>query len=235
MLGIYLKEMRAYLVSPIPYVLVFIFAIFMSWWFFDPGEFFLVNVASMHSFFGVIPWVFILLVPALSMRLWSEEARGGTLEMLLTLPVKPWKLVGGKFLSAWTLLLFCLVATLPIPVTVSILGDLDWGPVIGGYLGALLLGGALLALGVWISALTTHQIVGFLIAAVVALVLVLMNYLATRVGGALGEAFEQISVASRFESMGRGVLDFRDILYFVSFILFFLYMNAMAVENRRYR
>ena len=164
MLSVYRKEMRSYLTSPIPYVLVIIFTVFMAWWFFFLDDFFLYRQARMESFFGVLPWVFIFLVPAISMRLWSEESRGGTLETLLTLPVRSWQIVLGKFLAAWTLLLFCLVATLAIPITVANLGDLDWGPVVGGYLGALLLGGALLALGVWVSALTAHQIVAFLVA-----------------------------------------------------------------------
>lgn len=235
MLSVYRKEMRSYLVGPIPYVLAIIFSAYMAWWFFFLGDFFLYREARMENFFGVLPWVFIFLVPAISMRLWSEEARGGTLEVLLTLPVKSWQIVLGKFLAAWTLLLFCLVATLAIPITVSNLGDLDWGPVIGGYLGALLLGGALLAMGVWVSALTAHQIVAFLVAGVFSFVLVVLGFVAARVGGDLGTACAQISVASRYDSLGRGVVDLRDILYFVSFMGFFLYLNAVTVENGRYR
>ncbi|MFV1959425.1 MAG: ABC transporter permease subunit, partial [Planctomycetota bacterium] len=165
---VYRKEMRAYLVSPIPYVLIIIFTAFMGWWFFDSRGFFLMRRASMETFFGISPWIFLFLVPAISMRLWSEESRAGTLEALQTAPVRSWQLVGGKFLSAWTLLLICLVATLPVPITVAILGDLDWGPVIGGYLGMMFLGAALLGLGLWISSLTNHQIVAFLITAVIA-------------------------------------------------------------------
>lgn len=235
MMSIYRKEMRAYLVSPIPYVLVMIFTAFMAWWFFFFRDFFVYRSASMDSFFAVIPWVFIFLVPAISMRLWSEEVRGGTVETLMTMPVSSWQLVGGKFLSAWSLLLLCLVCTLPVAITVSAIGNLDWGPVVGGYLGTLLMGGALLSLGLWISSLTGHQIVAFLVTAVLAFVLVVMNLLAGQVGGSLSAVFERLSVAARFESMGRGVIDFRDVLYFVCFTLFFLYLNAVTVENRRYR
>lgn len=235
MLSVYRKEMRSYLTSPIPYVLIVIFTVFMAWWFFFLGDFFLYRQARMENFFGVLPWVFIFLVPAISMRLWSEEARAGTMETLLTLPVTSTQVVVGKFLAAWTLLLFCLVATLAIPITVSNLGALDWGPVVGGYLGALLLGGALLAMGVWVSALTAHQIVAFLVAGVLSFVLVILGLVASRVGGFLGGAFEQLSVASRYDSLGRGVVDLRDLLYFVSFMGFFLYLNAVTVENGRYR
>jgi len=235
MRSVYRKEMRAYLVSPIPYVVAFIFTAFMAWWFFFLNDFFLYRQATMDRFFVILPYVFIFLVPAISMRMWSEEARAGTLETLLTMPVKSWQLVLGKFLSAWTLLFFCLLLTFPVPLTVSLLGDLDWGPVLGGYLGALLLGGALLALGVWISALTAHQIVAFLLAGILAFVLVILGFVASRVEGGLANFLEQLSVSSRYESMGRGVVDLRDILYFVCFTGFFLYLNAMAIENGRYR
>ena len=235
MLSVYRKEMRAYFVSPIPYVLITIFAAFMAAWVFLIRDFFLYNVAGMAEFFQAIPLVFVLIVPAISMRLWSEEAKGGTLESLMTMPIRASQLVGGKFLAAWTLLLICLLATFPIPLSVSLMGNMDWGPVIGGYAGAFLLGGALLALGVWISALTSHQIVAFLVAAILSLLLVLMGIFASDAGGALGSVFERLSVSTRFQSMGQGVIDFRDVLYFLSFIAFFLYLNAIAVENRRFR
>lgn len=235
MFNVYRKEMRAYLVSPIPYVLMFIFAAFMAWWFFIPQRFFMLRRATMDGFFGIMPWVFVVLLPAISMRLWAEEARSGTLETLMTAPIRSWQVVTGKFLSAWTLLFLCLLGTLPIPITVAILGDLDWGPTIGGYIGAMLLGGALLAMGVWISAMTAHQIVAFLLTAVAAFFLVILNHIAQDVGGGLGAVFERLSVAARFDGMGRGVLDFRDLLYFASFMGLFLYLNVLTVENRRYR
>jgi len=232
---VYRKEMRSYFVSPIPYVLIVIFVAFMGWWFFSQREFFLIARASLDPLFVVVPWVLVFLVPAITMRLWSEEARGGTLETLLTVPIRPWQLVGGKFLSAWTLLLVCLLATIGVPVSVALLGDLDWGPVIGGYLGALFVGAALLALGLWISALTAHQIVAYLITMVLGFVLVILRGVASDIGGGLGTFVERLSVASRYDALGRGVVDLRDLVYFVSFAAFFLYLNAQAVENRRYR
>jgi ABC-2 type transport system permease protein len=235
MLTVYRKEMRAYLVSPIPYVLAVIFTAFMSWWFFDLRDFFLSRTATMDSFFVMVPWAFIFLVPAITMRLWSEEVRGGTVETLLTMPVRAWHLVAGKFLSAWTLLLVCLALTLPIAYTVSSLGDLDWGPVVGAYLGTLLMGGALLALGLWISALTQHQIVAFLLTMICGFFLIVIGSVAGQGAGGLGAFLERLSIASRFEALGRGVIDLRDLLYFVTFTFFFLYLNTRAVENRRYR
>lgn len=236
MMSVFRKEMRSYFVSPIPYVLCAIFTAFMGWWFFESRGFWEISRrASLEVFFTIVPWVLLFLVPGITMRLWSEEARGGTLEMLLTAPVRSWQLVGGKFLSAWALLALCLLATLPVAITISSLGDLDWGPVVGGYLGTLLLGAALLALGLWVSALTTHQIVAYLLTAVAILALILLQFVAGQTGGGLGSVLERLSVATRFEALGRGVIDVRDVLYFVTFTLFFLYLNAQAVENRRYR
>ena len=125
MWAVYRKEMRTYLISPIPYVLVIIIAAFSAWFFFLAGGFFVRRTASLEEFFSVLPWVFLLVVPAITMRLWSEEARGGTLETLMTSPMRAGEIVLGKFLSAWTLLGLCLLATLPIPITVAALGDLD--------------------------------------------------------------------------------------------------------------
>lgn len=235
MLSVYRKEIRTYLISPIPYVLVIIFAVFSAWVFFLAGSFFIARRASVEGYFLVVPWIFLFLVPAITMRLWSEEARGGTLETLMTSPIRAWEVVLGKFLSAWSLLGLCLLATVPIPITVAALGDLDWGPVWGGYFGAMLMGGALLALGLWISALTSHQIVAFMLTAVLAFVLVMLQQMATQIGGDPGAFLERLSIRAHYEPMSRGVVDLRDVLYFVSFMIFFLYLNTLAVESRRYR
>jgi len=231
---VYRKELRAYLVSPIPYVAAIIFTVVMAWLFFygSDNQFFVIGKATLQSFFGLIPWILLFLVPAIGMRLWSEEVRGGTLEALMTLPVPTWSLVVGKFLAAWTILLICLVLTLPTPFTVSGLGDLDWGPVMGGYLGALLFGGALLSLSVWISALTRHQIIAFLITLVIGFGLIIIQWLGAPGGGSI---FSGISLRSHYDALGRGVIDFRDLLYFASFTGFFLYLNVQAIDNRRYR
>ena len=236
MLSVYRKEMRTYLISPIFYVLAVLFAALCAVVFFQLGNFWLVRHASLDGLFGALPWILAIgLAPAIAMRLWSEESRAGTLETLMTSPMRSREIVLGKFLSAWSLLGLCLLATLPIPITVAALGELDWGPVVGGYLGAMLMGGALLALGLWISALTAHQIVAFMLSAVCGFVLVMLQRMATQVGGDLGAFLERLSLSAHFQPMARGVVDLRDVLYFVSFILFFLYLNTLAVEGRRYR
>ena len=239
-MSVYRKELRGTLVSPIPYILVVMFALGLAYVFFWGLDrmlpsFWLLSTASVATLFDCIPIAFAILVPALTMRQWSEEIRGGTIETLCTLPVSAGALVLGKFLASWTLLAACLVATLPIVLTVNGLGDLDWGPVWGGYLGALFLGAALLSLGLWISALTRHQIVAFLVTLFMGLVLcAFLTYFASEPGSTLGSVFHAVALNARYDSLGRGVLEFRDLLYFASFTAFFLYLNAESVDNRRY-
>ncbi len=237
-LTVYRKELRTYLVSPIPYVFLIIFTTLMAWMLFYMGDgaFFVRGRATLQGgFFDMLPMILLFFVPAISMRLWSEEVRTGTLEQLMTMPVRTHALVAGKFLSAWTLLLVALVMTLPLAFTVSSLGDLDWGPVLGGYFGALLYGGALLSLGVWISALTGHQIVAFLVTLVCGFILFVLQWVAGDTMGATADILSQLSLTTHYRSMGRGVIDLRDLLYFASVMALFLYLNVQTVENRRIR
>jgi ABC-2 type transport system permease protein len=239
--SVYRKEMRAYLVSPIPYILVALFALGVSVVFFTGSgrqlpRFWDLSTATLENLFQVIPIAFAIIVPALTMRLWSEEVRTGTIESLCTLPVSTGALVMGKFLSSLTILAGCLVSTLPLAITVNHLGDLDWGPVWGGYLGALFLGCALLSLGLWLSALTRHQIVAFLITLFVGLVLCwVLSFIASTKQGEAAAVLQAVALDSRYESIGRGVLELRDLFYFATFTAFFLYLNAEVISNRRYR
>ncbi len=235
--AVYRKEMRAYLVSPIPYIVTALFAGGMAWrFFFDPDKaFFVYDKAEMYrGFFFELEYFLIILVPVIAMGQWSNESNGGTIETLVTLPVRTSSLVAGKFLAGLTLILVCLLATGVIPVTVSNMGDLDWGPVHGGYFGAFLFCAALLALGIWVSSLTRYQIVSFVLTLFAGLVLVGMYDLANETGP-LAPILEQLSLSSHYQAMGRGVIDLRDVLYFVSFAAFFLYLNVQTIENRRYR
>jgi len=236
--AVYRKELRAYFTSPIPYIFMALFAAYMSLHFFfdDERSFFLYDKAEMYGgFFFQLERVLIVLVPIVGMGQWSAEFGRGTIETLMTLPVRTSALAIGKFLSAWTLIFVCLAATVTIPITVASLGDMDWGPVLTGYLGAFLFCGALLALGVWVSSLTRHQIVAFVLTLVAGVVFVGMYEFADKVGSFFGPVCEKLSLASHYQSMGRGVIDLRDVAYFVSFIAFFLYLNTQTVENRRYR
>ncbi len=235
-LALYRKEMRTYLVSPIPYLLAAVFAAFAALWVFQKSYFLVLRQANLESLFDCFGLGFMVLAPALAMRLWAEEVRGGTIETLMTLPVKAHHLVLGKWLSAVTVLAGCLVATAAIPITAASLGNLDVGPVLGGYLGGLLMGAAFLAIGLWISALTRNQIVAFVFGLVACGALVLVGELAgTRRGSWLNEVLDAFAITSHFHAIGRGVVDLRDLAYFGSIIGFFLYLNVLAVHHRRYR
>ena len=234
--AVFKKEMRAYFVSPIPYVLLILFSLWITYTVFEQGWFFVLRQATLDALFAALPFAFTFAVPAIAMRLWSEETRGGTIETLMTFPAKSRHLVLGKFLAAWVVIAACLASTAGVVVTVAWLGDLDTGPAVGGFLGAMLLGGAFLALGQWLSGLTRNQIVAFLLAVVACLVFgVVLERVGDASSGSLADVASSLSISSRFRAIGRGVLDLRDLAYFASFIAFFLYLNAESIENRRYR
>jgi ABC-2 type transport system permease protein len=231
-----LRELRSYFNSPIAYVFLLVFLGAALFTFFNLEAFFSRGRADLRGLFEAIPLLMLLLVPALTMRLWAEEEKQGTLEILLTLPAQEHELVGGKFLASWTLLAAGLALTLSLPITVAFLGDLDWGPVAGGYLGGLLLGGAYLAVGQFVSATTENQILSFILALVVCLALY----------GVGTEAFSglfpdrtaallrALATGARFESIARGVIDLRDLLYYLSLTALFLGLSVGAVRAKRW-
>ena len=230
------RELRAYFNSPIAYVFLTVFAGAALFTFFNAQAFFSRGVADLRGLFGPMPFLMILLVPALTMRLWAEEQKQGTLEVLLTLPVRDHELVAGKFLASWTLLACGLALTFALPVTVALLGKLDWGPVVGGYVGSLLLGAAYLAVGQFLSASTENQILAFILALVVCLGLygvgteAISGLFADRAAAVL----RSIGTGSRFQSIARGVIDIRDLVYYVSLTAFFLAACVIAVRTRRW-
>ena len=234
--AVYARELRAYFDSPIAYVFLTVFAGAAIFTFFNFESFFARGVADLRGLFGPLPFVLILLVPAITMRLWSEEQKQGTLEVLLSLPVRDHELVVGKFLASWTLLAIGLGLTLVLAVSVAVLGRLDAGPVVGGYLGALLLGGAYLAVGQFLSALTENQILAFMLALVVCLALygvgteAFSGLFADRTAVLL-RAF---GTGSRFQSIARGVIDLRDLAYYAGLTAFFLVACVFAVRRRRW-
>ncbi|MCP3981250.1 MAG: ABC transporter permease subunit [bacterium] len=231
-----LRELRAYFHSPIAYVFVLVFTMTALFTFFNVNGFFSRGQADLRGLFESIPLLMLLLVPALTMRLWAEEEKQGTIEILLTLPVRDHQLVLGKFLASWALLGVGLALTVPLAVTVSRMGNLDWGPVIGGYVGALLLGAAYLSIGQFVSAMTENQILAFILA----LVLCGAFY------GLGSEAFlglfsdqkaallRALGTGSRFQSIARGVIDLRDLLYYASLTLFFLALSVGALRAKRW-
>lgn len=229
------REFKAYFFSPIAYVYLITFLVVTSWFFFR--GFFLVGQADLRPFFSLMPWIYLIFVPAVAMAKWSEEKKLGTVELLLTLPVKDSHVVLGKFVAAKLLIGGALILTLPLPITVAILGDMDWGPVIGGYIGLMLLGSAYLAIGLFISALTENQIVAFILGVVACFALLIIGepIVTTSAPGFLVGIFQYLGLGTHFGSIGRGVIDSRDIIYYLSVIVFFLWCNLKAVESRSWK
>lgn len=232
------KELAAYFNSPIAYVFLLVFSGAVLFTFFNVEAFFARGRADLRGLFEAIPFLTLLLVPALTMRLWAEEQKQGTLELLLTLPVREYELVGGKFLAGLGLLAAGLGLTLLLPISLSIagIGNFDWGPILGGYLGALLLGGAYLSLGQFISALTENQILAFILAFVACLGLfgIGTDTFTRLFSDHTAELFRALGTGSRFKSIARGVIDFRDLVYYLSLMTTFLLLNVCALRAKRW-
>ena len=230
------KELRAYFGSPLALIFIGVFLAATLFLFFWAETFFARNIADVRPLFRWMPVLMILLVATLTMRQWSEEQRAGTLEMLLTLPVRTAHLALGKFLAVVILLATALVLTLSIPVTVELLGDLDWGPAIGGYLGVLLLGSAYAAIGLFVSSRTDNQIVSLILTVLIGGLLYLVGTETVTVflGGGASEILRAIGSGSRFESIERGVIDLRDVIYYGSVAALFLALNVVSLETKRW-
>ena len=230
------KEVLSYFSSPLAFIAVGAFLAATLFTFFWIEAFFARGIADLRPLFAWMPLLVMLLVAALCMRQWSEEQRSGTLEILLTLPVRPLALVLGKFVAVQVLVATALLLTLPLPLTVALLGDLDAGPVIGGYLASLLMAGAYAALALFLSSRTSNQIVAFMSTAAIggALYLIGTPGVTDFAGGATGELLRQIGTGSRFASIERGVLDLRDLVYYLSLIAGCLALNLLALDAKRW-
>jgi ABC-2 type transport system permease protein len=224
------KEFQAYFLSPIAYIVIAIFLLVTGWFFFS--TFFLLNQASLRNFFGLLPTVFAFVVPAVTMRLFAEELSIGSYETLLTLPVTDHDVIAGKFLASGAFIAAMLAPTLAYPVTVSLLGSLDWGPVAGGYLGALLLGAAFSAIGLLASALTRNQIVAFIVGMTICFGLTLVDQMLFFVPRALLGILTYLAVDVHFQNIARGVLDTRDIVYFLSLCFIGLYGTSLVLKAK---
>jgi ABC-2 type transport system permease protein len=229
------REFQGYFNSLIAYVFLVIYLLLTSWLFFR--LFFLNGQASMRLMFDVLPWVFLFFIPAITMRLWAEEKKVGTMELLMTLPIRDRDAVVGKYLAALGLLALALILTFALPIITATLGNLDPGPVVGGYLGAVLLGGAYLAIGVFVSSLTENQIVAFILGVVLIFVMYMIgsDIVLYSVPASMASVLEYLSLGTHFNSIGRGVIDSRDLVYYLSIIVFFLYLNTRSIESRKWR
>ena len=236
---IFRREFRAYFYSPIAYVFTVIFVVLNSGLYMF--HFFFFGNADMRAFFSQLPLTLgLIFIPAVSMRLWSEEHKLGTVELLLTLPMKTEHIVVGKFLASFLFYLVALAGTLAIPILLVILGKPDFGPIIGGYFGAILLGAFFLAVGIFISGFFSDQIVSLIITSISCgfLALIGWQYVPMVIDGwisGLGDfLYQYVGVTRHFNDIERGVIDLKSIIYFVSFTALFLYLNAKSLERRKF-
>lgn len=233
------RELGGYFASPVAFVFIVIFLLLSGFFTFMVAGLFNRGEANLDAFFLWHPWLYLFLVPAVGMRMWSEERRLGTIELLLTMPVTPWQAILGKFFAAWAVIGLALALTFPVWITVNYLGNPDNGVILAGYLGSLLMGGAYLALTAMTSAITRNQVVAFILSVVIALFLILAGYppvtnlLIQWASPWLVEAIASFSVMTHFEGIRRGVLDSRDLLYFLSIILFSLFTTSVILRAHR--
>ncbi len=236
---VFAREFKSYFATPLAFVFIVIFLFAMGAFTFYVGHFYDNGIADLTVFFGYHPWLYLFLVPALAMRLWAEERRSGTIEMLLTLPVPLWATVLGKFLAAWAFAGLALILTFPIWLTVNYLGHPDNGVIVASYIGSFLMAGAYLSIGACVSAATSNQVIAFIVS-------VLVCFLFT-VSGAplvldafrgwaplpLVEAISSFSFLTHFSAITAGVIDLRDVIFFFSLIGLFLYANMLIVDLRK--
>jgi len=227
---IFEKESRIYFVSPIAYIVISIFLLITGWFFFM--TFFLYDQADLRNFFVLLPITFSFVVPAITMRLFSEELNVGSYEILLTMPVTFRQVVLGKYLASVVFVAAMLTPTLAYPVTVAFLGDLDWGPVLGGYIGAILLGGAFCAIGLFASSLTRNQIIAFITGMAICFSLTLIDKMLFFLPQILLEVLQYLGADYHFRNISKGILDSRDIFYFLSVSFIALYGTHLALQEK---
>ncbi|WP_259781488.1 ABC transporter permease subunit [Aestuariispira ectoiniformans] len=236
---IFRREMGAYFATPLAYVFIIIFLILAGTLTFFLGSFLDRNQADLTAFFQFHPWLYVVLIPAISMRLWAEEIHSGTIELLLTLPITPFQAVAGKFLAAWLFTAVALILTFPIWLTVNYLGHPDNGVILAGYVGSLLTAGGYLAIGACLSALTKNQVIAFVLSTAACFAVtaagspIVLNLFSGWAGQSVLDFIASLSFLTHFQGLIKGVIDLRDVVYFASFILFFLYANTLAVERAR--
>ena len=233
------RELASFFASPVAYVFIVIFLLLTGFFTFMAGGFFEAGTANLNSFFHWHPWLYLFLVPAVGMRLWSEEQRMGTMELLLTMPITPWQAIVGKFLSSWLFLGLALAMTFPIWWTVNYLGDPDNGVIVGSYFGSFMMAGAYLAITSMTSAMTRNQVISFIISVVLCFLLILAgwplvtDFLETLVSRAWVDFVSSFSVMTHFEGFQRGVVDSRDLIYFLSLIFFSLFTTGVILRSHR--
>ena len=233
------RELGAYFATPVAYVFIVIFLLLSGFFTFDLGGLYENRQADMSAFFRWHPWLYLFLVPALSMRLWAEERRSGTIELLMTLPITLPQAILGKFLAVWIFTGIALLGTLPVWFTINYLGDPDNGAILAGYLGSFFMAGGFLAIGSATSGLTKNQVIAFVLALVLCLSFLLtglpqvMEWLDTILPTVIVDTIASFSFLAHFDDMARGLIEGRDVVFFGSMIAFFLFLNGLVLEARK--
>ena len=232
------REWSSYFQSPVAYIFIIIFLVLAGFFTFSVGGFYEAGQADLRGFFFWHPWLYLILVPAVAMRLWAEERRMGTIELLFTVAITPTQAIIGKMIAAWGFLTLALALTFPIPLTAAWLGQPDWGVIVAGYVARFLLAGAYLSVGMFTSALTRNQVISFVLAVGLGLFLILAGFqpvtelLSQWAPNWLVRTVAAFRVIPHFEAMQRGVLELRDVIYFASVIGFMLFLTQLVLQNR---
>ena len=237
--ALFRRELQSYFATPVAYVFIVIFLVLMGAFTFYLGNFYERGQADLGPFFIFHPWLYLLLVPAIAMRLWAEERKTGSIELLMTLPITPWQAVLGKYLAAWAFTGVALLLTFPIWITVNYLGDPDNGAIVAAYIGSFLMAGGFLAIGACLSATTRNQVIAFVITVVVCFVFLVsgfpmvLDFFTSWAPQILVDGIASLSFLTHFESISKGVIDLRDLIYFSFLILAFLYANTIVLRWRQ--
>jgi ABC-2 type transport system permease protein len=237
---IYRRELATYFSSPIAYIFIALFVLILAFFFFVVNRFFSLPEPDLRPYFSILPWAFAVFIPAVTMRLWAEEKRAGTIELLMTLPLKSWEVVLGKYFAGYTVIAISLLLTLAtLPTSLSFVVDLDWGMVIASYVGALVLAGVYIALGAWVSTFSQNQVVALLLALVLSFVAGLIGVqpvilFLNKVFSPLGSFVGWFGTYYHFEDFFKGLINPVGLIYAVSLSAFFLVLNNVFVEGRKY-
>ncbi len=232
-LTIYKRELGTYFNSPVAYIVITVFLVVIGYMFFSQA--FLVGEATMRDMFGLAPLLFTFFAPAITMRLMAEEKRSGTIELLITMPVRDWEVVLGKFFAGLSVLLVAIALTFAYPLTLSTMGDLDWGTVAGGYLGLVLLSGAYIAIGLMTSSWTQNQVVAYIVAWLITFALFIGGKLLPLMPQAIAPFVEYLSLDLHFNNIAKGVIDTRDLIYYLTLIGACLLVSVQSLDSRRWR
>ncbi|HUN66440.1 MAG TPA: ABC transporter permease subunit [Bacteroidota bacterium] len=230
--SIFRKEVRSFFNSPVAYIVIVVYLIILGWFF--TSNLFIYNLSTLRTVFEMTPFLLLFFAPAMTMRLISEERKSGTLELLVTKPIGEGDIIVGKFLAAWTLYFFTLLPTVCYYITVSIIGSLDTGAVIGGYLGLLLVGAVFIAISVFGSAVTENQVVAFIVSLFIVFSLFMLDKILFYLPSSVGMVLEYLSIDYHFSNIARGVIDSRDLVYYASAIGLALRLASAVLQKRRW-